>query len=349
MILPDQPPPKMAFPLALEYARRGFFIRPLAWTGEGEAHALAWLHYPYGWPLGYYWDGSGDFPGRPWEAGDLTRADWLAYWTALPPSCFTDADLKVCECSGDDLNLEFGFVTWDDSPNPWDSMDNPNAMLGLGDCGQPCECAPKPVEAGTNESGTGSPSSGSGAAAGSGGGTGGGGGGGSGAPTPAGGGGAGGSGSGRRRSRRPRPSGLIGPTITVTAIRTDPADPCVATYAERPHAWSLELSLSQGPHIADEIYSVRITVLGSVIGQWMLGPGMSAVVSYNRPLKPDSASFLAIGSGSAFGGGPACVTSKAALAPLPVCPAAVEIPDQADDDGDSVALDVSPYFADPGP
>ena len=141
----------------------------------------------------------------------------------------------------------------------------------------------------------------------------------------------------------------MGPTITVTATRTAPVGACVPTYAERPHTWLIELALSNGPQVADEIYSVRITVLGAVIDQWMLGPGMSASVAYSRTLKPDSAPFLAIGSGSAFGGGPACVTGKATLAPLPVCPAAMEIPDQSDDDGDAVALDVSPYFADPGP
>lgn len=309
------PPPKMPMRLALAYAAEGYFVRPLGWTGVGDAHDLAWLHYPAGAPLAYYWDGTADRPGRPWLADDLTRAEWLGWWTALPPACFeSDVTDPPCLCAPGDAAYQWVIYEDEIAPLAGDDVANPNAIMGLQNCSGDCDCA------GASGNGTSSSSgsdTSSGGASGGSGGSGGGSGGGGANPRPSV--SFSGSGSGKGRTRPPKRP-LIGPRITVTATLTDPADECVATQEDRDHTWSIEVALSSVGGEADLLYSVQLRILGAVIDQWMLAPGESGTADYTRSLSPVSASFLAIGSGSAFGGGPACLTGTTTLEPLPICP-----------------------------
>jgi hypothetical protein len=325
----------MPMKLALAYAREGFYVRPIGWTGED----LAWLHYPAGAPLAYYWDGTGDRPGRPWLADDLDRAEWLGYWTALPPACLDGtADTDPCLC---DPPSGWDWAIYDDetAQTAYDDVQNPNAILGLQNCDGECACADTARGGSSSSSSTSDRSSpGASGASGSGGS-----GGGSGSGNPGGGVSLSGSGSsGKARLRAPKRPGL-GPTITLTATLTSPADECVATQADRDHVWTIGLELSSGGGVTDDLYSVHITVLGEIIGQWILAPGDSASAEYTRSLNPLSASFLAIGAGAAFGGGPACITGKATLSPLPLCgpnqaPVAVDNSYSADYDDASATL-----------
>ena len=320
MKLSSPPPPKMPMLLALEYARAGYFIRPITWTGADGEHELAWLNYPAGAPLAYYFDGSVASPGRRWLVDDLTRAEWLGWWTCLPVACLdgTVEDGGPCLC---DVSHEWSWAIYEDeTATPLtDDLTNPNAILGLEECDGGCDCAGTGT-GGTGTGNNGGPKDGS-PAPGGGDGSGGTGAGNDGSPFPGGLGGGGGGGGGGGPKKRPRrqKSPKVGPTITVTATRTIPAESCTYGAQLEEHEWEIELALSNEPNVEEGIYSCRITVLGAVVQQFMLAPGGAGVCTYTESLEPNTSGPLAIGTGSQFGGGAACITGTARLNPIHIC------------------------------
>lgn len=350
--LPTTPPARMSFPMALAYARRGYAIRPLSWTGAGGgAHALAWLIYPAGAPLARYMDESNPHPGRPWKAGDLARADWFAWWTCLPVDCFTPdettGETPACLCEGGEAAFQWSFTAFEEDETAFDGVENPNQYLGLKSCSAACDCEASTTgtagtgTAGTGTTGTGSGSSGTGTTTGTGSGGTGAGSGSSGNPRPGNpgtgagsasgsggsplpvssggsGGGGGGGGGGSRKRRRREAGGNVGPTITLTPLLTDP-EGCQLGADPVEHTWSIGVELSAGAHIADAIYSVQLRVLGTLVDSWMLAPGGTATAEYVATIAPDAAARTAICTGSAFGGGPACVSAEADLEPAGIC------------------------------
>lgn len=280
--------------MALEYAKIGFFIRPVAWHGATiDDHDLAWLHYPYGYPLAYYWDEATDFPGRKWEGADLEFADWFVSWTTLPPNCFTDADVDLCLCAAVEDGSGWIFPSWAEAVGTAAEITNPNAILGQADCGGACDC------------GTESEASGSGEGSSSGGGSG-----------------------RRRRSITPRPT-KYGPEILLTPVLVDPVDcvPFVDAGVAVGHTWDVGVELGAGD---DAIYSVKVVAFGQIWGQFLMSPGDTDSATVGPvSLLADSPSWPCHGHGAAFGGGAACIPDECILETQVVCPIPTPTPTPA--------------------